>query len=64
MTPEKREFMIKVTRIIATNSYLAEHMKGEMPEEVKNLLMSGKRLEPAGHIIETGRKKSRIKVNT
>lgn len=38
LTPEKQEFMIKVTKIIATNSYLAEHMQGEMPEEVKALL--------------------------
>ncbi len=35
LTPEKQEFMIKVTKLIATNSYLAEHMQGEMPEEVK-----------------------------
>ncbi len=35
MTPEKREFMIKVTKIISTSSYLAEHMQGEMPEEIK-----------------------------
>ncbi len=38
MTPEKQEFMRKVIRIIATNSYLAEHMQGEMPEEMKKLL--------------------------
>lgn len=35
MTPEKQEFMIKVTKIISTNSYLAEHMQGEMPEEIR-----------------------------
>lgn len=40
LTPRKREFMIKVTKLITTNSYLAEHMKGEMPEEVKRLIDS------------------------
>jgi anaerobic magnesium-protoporphyrin IX monomethyl ester cyclase len=39
LTPAKREFMIKVTRIIATNSYLSDHMQGEMPEEIRKLLM-------------------------
>lgn len=38
MTPKKREFMITVIKLIATNSYLAEHMKGEIPEEIKKLL--------------------------
>lgn len=38
LSPEKQEFMIKVTKLITTNSYLAEHMHGEMPEEVKRLL--------------------------
>lgn len=38
MTPEKQEFMIKVTKLISTNSYLAEHMQGEMPEAIKKLL--------------------------
>lgn len=38
LSPEKQEFMLKVTKLIATNSYLAEHMQGEMPEEVKRLL--------------------------
>ncbi|MEW6108380.1 MAG: radical SAM protein [Nitrospirota bacterium] len=38
MTPEKQEFMIKVTKLIATNSYLAEHMQGEMPEEIKRFM--------------------------
>jgi anaerobic magnesium-protoporphyrin IX monomethyl ester cyclase len=38
LTPKKREFMIKVIHLIATNTYLAEHMKGEMPEEIKKLL--------------------------
>ncbi|MEK6582538.1 MAG: radical SAM protein [Nitrospirota bacterium] len=38
LSPEKQEFMIKVTKLITTNSYLAEHMQGEMPEEVKRLL--------------------------
>ncbi|KAF0143351.1 MAG: anaerobic magnesium-protoporphyrin IX monomethyl ester cyclase [Nitrospirae bacterium] len=40
LTPRKREFMIKVTKLITTNSYLAEHMQGEMPEEVKRLIDS------------------------
>lgn len=35
---KKREFMVKVIRIIATSSYLAGHMKGMMPEEVKKIL--------------------------
>lgn len=35
LTPEKQEFMIKVTKIIATNSYLKEHMQGVIPEEMK-----------------------------
>jgi len=38
MTPRKQEFMVTVTKLIATNSYLAEHMQGEMPAEVKRLL--------------------------
>ena len=38
MTPEKQEFMIKVTKLIATNSYLKEHMQGEMPEEIKKVI--------------------------
>lgn len=38
LTPEKQEFMIKVMKIISTNSYLAEHMQGKMPEEIKQLL--------------------------
>lgn len=38
MTPKKQEFMITVTKLIATNSYLAEHMQGEIPEEIKKLL--------------------------
>lgn len=38
LTREKREFMIKVTRIIANNSYLKEHMQGEMPAEIRRLL--------------------------
>ena len=46
MTPEKREFMIKVTKIIATNSYLKEHMQGEMPEAMKRLF---EKLETARH---------------
>jgi anaerobic magnesium-protoporphyrin IX monomethyl ester cyclase len=40
MTSRKSEFIMKVTRIIATNSYLAEHMQGEMPEEIRKLLMA------------------------
>jgi anaerobic magnesium-protoporphyrin IX monomethyl ester cyclase len=38
LTPKKQEFMIKVTKLIATNSYLAEHMQGEMPEEIEKFL--------------------------
>lgn len=38
MTSRKREFMIKVMHIIATSSYLASAMKGEMPEAVKRML--------------------------
>ncbi len=38
MTPKKREFMIKVMKIIATSSYLADAMKGEMPEAVRKML--------------------------
>ena len=38
LSPEKREFMIKVVNIIATSSYLADTMKGLMPEEIKNML--------------------------
>ncbi|MBI4689164.1 MAG: cobalamin B12-binding domain-containing protein [Nitrospirae bacterium] len=38
MTPKKQEFMITVTKLIATNSYLAEHMTGQMPEEIRKLL--------------------------
>ena len=37
LSPEKQEFMIKVTKIIANNSYLKEHMKGEMPEAMKKI---------------------------
>jgi len=37
LTPEKQEFMIKVTKIIATNSYLKEHMQGEIPDEMKKI---------------------------
>jgi anaerobic magnesium-protoporphyrin IX monomethyl ester cyclase len=42
MTPEKQDFMRKVITIIATNSYLAEHMQGEMPEEMEKLLEKNK----------------------
>lgn len=38
LTPKKQDFMIKVTKLIATNSYLAEHMQGEMPEEIERFL--------------------------
>jgi anaerobic magnesium-protoporphyrin IX monomethyl ester cyclase len=38
LSRRKSEFMAKVTRIIATSSYLAEHMKGAMPEDVKQIL--------------------------
>lgn len=40
MSFRKREFMIKVINIIATSSYLADAMKGEMPEAVKRMLNS------------------------
>ncbi|MBF0328882.1 MAG: cobalamin-dependent protein [Nitrospirae bacterium] len=38
LSPEKQEFMVKVTKIISTNSYLKEHMQGDMPEEIKKML--------------------------
>lgn len=38
LSPKKQEFMIMVTKLIATNSYLAEHMQGEMPAEINKLL--------------------------
>jgi anaerobic magnesium-protoporphyrin IX monomethyl ester cyclase len=38
MSSRKREFMIKVIQLIATDSYLAKSMKGTIPEEIKNLL--------------------------
>src|SRR5574341_8345 len=38
MSPKKREFMIKVIHIIATSSYLAKTMKGEMPEQIRAML--------------------------
>ncbi len=38
MTLKKREFMIKVVNLIATSSYLAEAMKGEIPEEIRKVL--------------------------
>jgi len=38
MSPRKREFMVKVVRLIAEDSYLAEHMGGKMPAEVKRAL--------------------------
>jgi len=38
MTLKKKEFMIKVMNIIATSSYLADAMKGEMPEAIKKML--------------------------
>lgn len=38
LTTQKQEFMIKVIKLIATNSYLAEHMQGEMPEEIEKFL--------------------------
>ena len=40
MSPNKREFMIKVVKIISEDSYLKEHMGGEMPEQVKKLLLN------------------------
>jgi len=38
MSSAKREFMIKVIELIATDSYLAKSMKGTIPEEIKRLL--------------------------
>jgi len=38
MSSRKRDFMIKVVNLIATDSYLAKDMKGTIPEEVKRLL--------------------------
>jgi len=38
MSLNKREFMIKVIEIIATESYLAKDMKGAFPEGVEKLL--------------------------
>jgi anaerobic magnesium-protoporphyrin IX monomethyl ester cyclase len=38
MSLNKREFMIKVIEIIATESYLAKDMKGAFPEGIKKLL--------------------------
>lgn len=38
MSSSKREFMIKVIKLIATDSYLAKDMKGSIPEEIKRLL--------------------------
>lgn len=39
MSARKREFMLKVIDLIANDSYLAKHMKGAIPEEIKKLLM-------------------------
>jgi len=51
MSGRKREFMIKVMDLIANDSYLAETMKGAMPEEVRRLLkeagLAGKRASKA-----------------
>lgn len=44
LTPKKQKFMVKVTKLISTSSYLAEHMQGAMPEEIKRMLS---RLEAA-----------------
>lgn len=38
MSDRKREFMVKVMHILATSSYLAETMQGDMPAEVRRLL--------------------------
>jgi anaerobic magnesium-protoporphyrin IX monomethyl ester cyclase len=38
MSSHKREFMIKVIKIIAEDSYLARDMKGAIPKEIKGLL--------------------------
>ncbi len=38
MSSFKKEFMIKVIKLIATDSYLAKDMKGTIPEEIKRLL--------------------------
>jgi anaerobic magnesium-protoporphyrin IX monomethyl ester cyclase len=42
MSSHKREFMIKVIELIATDSYLAKDMKGTIPEEIKRLLEKAK----------------------
>jgi hypothetical protein len=34
----KRNYMISVTRLLVDHSYLADQMKGEMPEDVKRRL--------------------------
>ncbi len=38
MTESKREFMKKVVKLIAEDSYLAEHMDGVMPDEIAAML--------------------------
>jgi anaerobic magnesium-protoporphyrin IX monomethyl ester cyclase len=38
MSSHKREFMVKVIELIATDSYLAKDMKGIIPEEIKRLI--------------------------
>ena len=38
MSSHKREFMVKVIKLIATDSYLAKDMKGIIPEEIKRLI--------------------------
>jgi anaerobic magnesium-protoporphyrin IX monomethyl ester cyclase len=34
----KKDFMIKVIKLIAEDSYLAKSMKGDIPEEIKNVI--------------------------
>ncbi|MCK4911340.1 MAG: cobalamin-dependent protein [Thermodesulfovibrionales bacterium] len=38
MSSRKSEFMVKVVKLISEDSYLKEHMSGDMPERVKNAL--------------------------
>jgi anaerobic magnesium-protoporphyrin IX monomethyl ester cyclase len=46
MSARKREFMIKVVRLIAEDSYLASDMKGAIPEEVKRVLKKANIITP------------------
>lgn len=40
MSSRKAEFMVKVVKLIAEDSYLKEHMGGKMPEAVKRALIT------------------------